>query len=715
TGGILIVCPAVVVDNWVNEILKWIPAQNRDEILGGIFKFSNDTVRIDQLETWNERRGVFILSYQTLRGILTPKNEEMPQEAVLEAVKFQEYLVSPGPSMIVCDESHMIKNPKSGVAASIGQIKTPSRLCLTGYPLQNNLEEYHSMIDFVSPGFLGTLGEFRYQYQSPITDGFFADSTAGDKIFSQQRLFVLTNIIDPLLDRLTTDILKDYLPEKNEYVISFRLTDVQKRLYNSNCNLKRKDGRISPETTFGSLGGSGNGGGRVISAKHQKQQQQQQAASQRIQQQQQQQQRYYNQSFSPMDFQEQGEGEGEGDDGAGADNYGAIEPAIAATAAATAGPGHLNSRLGSTRSASGLVVLPPAPSLAAAVLDLSATHQNVNVNAANPPHHAFSHSHSLSLQSPAMSALRPHSSVTAYLQESLPRNNNHSKNNNYNNNNHNIHHPLSPLTLSPISPLQPLLLPPTTRPLPQPPPPPPDQTRSASFSPAFIARSLSVSIRKLSSRSSSLRSNKSGLSPVANGTLYPVANPEISSKKSGENSIRTSLSSGLRSVRSLLDFRGGNSSNSSNNNNSSGGVGNGAADSDRYNWGHSSSSQDIDRYHLQLQQQPYQHQLQAQLQLQQEGADVMDTDTEAIYNNNRSASSGSATISNLNHYLGRQRSELSLKEYPYEHPSAATTSSPLASRFHVSRASVDSSVSSRTSSRNGSFLKISRASSPAFR
>ncbi|KAI8614612.1 SNF2 family N-terminal domain-containing protein [Chytriomyces sp. MP71] len=44
TGGILVVCPSVVIDNWVNEIFKWIPVKERNDVLGGVFTFSNGKI-----------------------------------------------------------------------------------------------------------------------------------------------------------------------------------------------------------------------------------------------------------------------------------------------------------------------------------------------------------------------------------------------------------------------------------------------------------------------------------------------------------------------------------------------------------------------------------------------------------------------------------------------------------------------------------------------
>jgi hypothetical protein len=40
---------------------------------------------------------------------------------------------------VIVDEAHKIKNPTTAFSKSLQKIETKKRICLTGYPLQNNL------------------------------------------------------------------------------------------------------------------------------------------------------------------------------------------------------------------------------------------------------------------------------------------------------------------------------------------------------------------------------------------------------------------------------------------------------------------------------------------------------------------------------------------------------------------------------------------------
>lgn len=52
---------------------------------------------------------------------------------------------------MVIDEAHRIKNEKSLLAQVVREFETKNRLLLTGTPLQNNLHELWSLLNFLLP------------------------------------------------------------------------------------------------------------------------------------------------------------------------------------------------------------------------------------------------------------------------------------------------------------------------------------------------------------------------------------------------------------------------------------------------------------------------------------------------------------------------------------------------------------------------------------
>ena len=51
---------------------------------------------------------------------------------------------------------------------------------MTGYPLQNRLEEYWAMVDFIQPNYLGEMSSFKQSFCRPIERGLFGDSHASE-------------------------------------------------------------------------------------------------------------------------------------------------------------------------------------------------------------------------------------------------------------------------------------------------------------------------------------------------------------------------------------------------------------------------------------------------------------------------------------------------------------------------------------------------------
>ncbi|KAF9148528.1 hypothetical protein BG015_009734 [Linnemannia schmuckeri] len=231
-GRVLLLMPPIVLQNWADEFEKWIPPQHRNDVR--VYKFASNNTntkeRIRLLEKWHADGGVFLMGYTMFRELsVTTKNNAARNEDTSN--RFKHLLLTPGPSMVFADEGHTIKNKNAKLSMAAKQIKSTARVILTGYPLQNRLEEYWCMVDFVRPKFLDDIASFRAHYIRPISDGLHSDSSELERKISSKKLKVLTELIKNFVMRKDQSILRASLPKKYEFVISCKLSTLQYYLY----------------------------------------------------------------------------------------------------------------------------------------------------------------------------------------------------------------------------------------------------------------------------------------------------------------------------------------------------------------------------------------------------------------------------------------------------------------------------------------------------
>lgn len=196
-GPFLVVVPLSTIPAWGDTFDHWAPDLNYVVYNG---KEAARTIIRDYelLIDGNPRRPKF--------NVLLTSYEYILQDATfLSQIKWQ---------FLAIDEAHRLKNRESQLYQRLVEFKSPSRLLITGTPVQNSLGELSALMDFLMPGMVDIEGEIDLNSEA-----------AGQKIDA------LNKAIQPLILRRTKEKVENDLPKKTEKIIRVELSDVQLDYY----------------------------------------------------------------------------------------------------------------------------------------------------------------------------------------------------------------------------------------------------------------------------------------------------------------------------------------------------------------------------------------------------------------------------------------------------------------------------------------------------
>ncbi|MEU1352671.1 DEAD/DEAH box helicase [Streptomyces cinnamoneus] len=191
-GPTLVVCPTSLMGNWQREIERFAPGTP-------VRRFHGAARDLNALAD-----GEFVLTtYGTMR---------------LDAPR----LAQAGWGLVVADEAQHVKNPYSATAKALRTLETKARIALSGTPVENNLSELWAILDWTTPGLLGSLGDFRRRYAQAVEGG--TDPAAAERLSALVRPFLLRR-------RKSDPGIAPELPPKTETDHSVALTKEQAGLY----------------------------------------------------------------------------------------------------------------------------------------------------------------------------------------------------------------------------------------------------------------------------------------------------------------------------------------------------------------------------------------------------------------------------------------------------------------------------------------------------
>ncbi|VUZ42317.1 unnamed protein product, partial [Hymenolepis diminuta] len=185
----LIVTPGSLVMNWQKEFNKWVGRENIST-----YCVSQDNP-IKAYLSQMRPPPVIIISYEMLL-------QHADRVAEMNLI-----------DLIVCDEGHRLKNLEIKTTVVLKRLPARRRIILTGTPIQNDLNEFWSLAEFVAPG---CLAPSREEYRSCIVNPLSRSSHSADlsRIFTpdlddvEDEASDVLNAIQKLKSALKTFLLR---------------------------------------------------------------------------------------------------------------------------------------------------------------------------------------------------------------------------------------------------------------------------------------------------------------------------------------------------------------------------------------------------------------------------------------------------------------------------------------------------------------------------
>ncbi len=188
----LIVAPTSLLQNWAEEINKFTPHLR--------YKIIHGAKRKNFMRDLNQYN-VLITSYA-----LVVNDLDFWQTQQLD--------------WIILDEAQQIKNSRTKASQSLRELNATHKLCLSGTPVENNLSELWSLLEFLNPGVLGNLKSFKNYFQNSI-----------EKNADEKKLQLLKDRVSPFILRRTKQQVASDLPAKTEVIQTISLSDEQFDFY----------------------------------------------------------------------------------------------------------------------------------------------------------------------------------------------------------------------------------------------------------------------------------------------------------------------------------------------------------------------------------------------------------------------------------------------------------------------------------------------------
>jgi SNF2 family DNA or RNA helicase len=192
---ILIVMPKILLENWNNELNKFIPTLIEDNVY--IHQGAKREKQREKLMDYT-----FVLTtYETLAR----------DQVLLGSILW---------NIMICDEVQKIKNFNTLAASAVKGMNTEFKIAMTGTPVENRLSDLWSIVDYILPGYLSSYSEFKKNYEIPIGN---RDIEAENELIQK---------LNPIFfRRMKEEVLIQELPQKHEEKLYVSAVSAERRMY----------------------------------------------------------------------------------------------------------------------------------------------------------------------------------------------------------------------------------------------------------------------------------------------------------------------------------------------------------------------------------------------------------------------------------------------------------------------------------------------------
>ncbi|PWY83765.1 SNF2 family helicase/ATPase [Aspergillus sclerotioniger CBS 115572] len=151
----LVVAPLALIKQWESEIMSKVESSHRMRVL--VYHGNARAKATDNLEDYD----VVITTYGTLTSEHGAMDKNKKKSGIFSVYWYR----------IILDEAHTIKNRNAKATQASCALNAEYRWCLSGTPMQNNLDELQSLIKFLRIKPFNDLAAWKEQIMKPIANG----------------------------------------------------------------------------------------------------------------------------------------------------------------------------------------------------------------------------------------------------------------------------------------------------------------------------------------------------------------------------------------------------------------------------------------------------------------------------------------------------------------------------------------------------------------